>query len=140
DCEKTRHPQDELDAPFTPAVPLLLGLHVALGLLVEEGLAAASDRHARLGRACREGIKAMGLELFSPDDDRSAVVTTIVSPDGLDSSKLVAHLRDSHGVTLAPGQGELRGKVFRLGHIGYYGVFDITSALAAVRPGLSELG
>ena len=82
----------------------------------------------------------MGLELFSPDDDRSAVVTTIVSPDGLDSSKLVAHLRDSHGVTLAPGQGELKGKVFRIGHIGYYGVFDITSALAAVELGLSELG
>jgi aspartate aminotransferase-like enzyme len=140
DWERTRKAQAKLDAPFTPAVPLVLGLDVALGLLLEEGLEAAFDRHARLGRACREGVKAMGLELFSPDEERSAVVTTIVSPDGLDSSKLVAHLRDRHGVTLAPGQGELKGKVFRIGHIGYYDVFDITSALAAVELGLSELG
>src|SRR6059058_1425330 len=140
DWERTRKAQAKLDAPFTPAVSLVKALDVALGLLLEEGLEAAFDRHARLGRACREGIKAMGLELFSPDDERSAVVTTIVSPDGLDSSKLVAHLRDRHGVTLAPGQGELKGKVFRIGHIGYYGVFDITSALAAVELGLSELG
>jgi aspartate aminotransferase-like enzyme len=120
-------------------VPLVIGLNVALGLLLEEGLDAAFARHARLGRACREGIKAMGLELFSPDEDRSAVVTTIVSPEGLDSSKLVAHLRDRHGVTLAPGQGDLKGKVFRIGHIGYYDIFDITSALAAVEVALLEL-
>jgi aspartate aminotransferase-like enzyme len=140
DWERTRKAQENLDAPFTPAVPLVTGLNVALGILLEEGLESAFDRHARLGRACREGIKAMGLDLFSPDDERSAVVTTIVSPDGLDSSKLVAHLRDRHGVTLAPGQGELKGKVFRIGHIGYYDVFDITTALAAVELALTELG
>jgi serine---pyruvate transaminase len=138
DWEKTRKAQAKLDAPFTPAVPLVLGLNVALGLLLEEGLDAAFARHARLGRACREGIKAMGLELFSPDEDRSAVVTTIVSPENLDSSRLVAHLRDRHGVTLAPGQGDLKGKVFRIGHIGYYDIFDITSALAAVELALLE--
>src|ERR671931_191637 len=140
DWERTRKAQAKLDAPFTPAVSLVRALDVALGLLLEEGLEAAFVRHARLGRACREGVKAMGLELFSPDEERSAVVTTIVSPDGLDSSKLVAHLRDRHGVTLAPGQGELKGKVFRIGHIGYYDVFDITSALAAVELALTELG
>src|SRR5438105_1609189 len=128
DWETTRSAQAKLDAPFTPAVPLVLGLDVALGLLLEEGLEAAFDRHARLGRACREGIKAMGLELFSPDDDRSAVVTTIRAPDGVDATELVAALRDRFGITIANGQADLKGKIFRIGHIGWFDVLDITTA------------
>jgi aspartate aminotransferase-like enzyme len=140
DWERTRKGQAKLDAPVTPAVSLVLGLNVALGLLLEEGLEAAFERHVRLGRACREGVKAMGLELFSPDDDSSAVVTSIRAPEGVDSGELVLLLRDRHGVTLAPGQGELKGKIFRIGHIGYYDVFDVTTALAAVELALVELG
>jgi aspartate aminotransferase-like enzyme len=82
----------------------------------------------------------MGLELFSPDDDSAAVVTAIRSPDGLDSDELLLHLRDRHGVTLAPGQGALKGKIFRIGHIGWFDVFDIATALAAVELSLTELG
>jgi aspartate aminotransferase-like enzyme len=140
DWELTRKGQATLDAPVTPPVSLVAGLNVALGILLEEGLESAFDRHIRLGRACREGIKAMGLELFSPDDDSSAVVTAVRAPDGVDSDELVLLLRDRHGVTLAPGQGELKGKIFRIGHIGYYDVFDITTALAAVELALVELG
>jgi serine---pyruvate transaminase len=115
-------------------------LEVALGLLLEEGLEQAFERHARLGRACREGVKAMGLELFSPDDDRSAVVTAIMAPDGLDSGELVQTLRQRLGIVLAPGQGPLKGRVFRIGHIGYYDIFDITTALAGVELVLAEAG
>jgi serine---pyruvate transaminase len=140
DWETTRKGQATLDAPVTPPVSLVAGLNVALGLILEQGLEAAFERHVRLGRACREGVKAMGLELFSPDDDSSAVVTAVRAPDGVDSSELVLLLRDRHGVTLAPGQGELKGKIFRIGHIGYYDVFDITTALAAVELALVELG
>jgi aspartate aminotransferase-like enzyme len=140
DWELTRKGQATLDAPVTPPVSLVAGLSVALGILLEEGLESAFERHIRLGRACREGIKAMGLDLFSPDDDSSAVVTAARTPDGVDSDELVLLLRDRHGVTLAPGQGELKGKIFRIGHIGYYDVFDITTALAAVELGLVELG
>ena len=140
DWELTRKGQATLDAPVTPPVSLVAGLNVALGILLEEGLEAAFERHVRLGRACREGIKALGLELFSPDDDSSAIVTAARAPDGVDSGELVLLLRDRHGVTLAPGQGELKGKIFRIGHIGYYDVFDITTALAAVELGLVELG
>ncbi len=110
------------------------------GSLLEDGLDAAFARHARLGRACRAGAKAMGLELFSPDDDRSAVVTAIRTPDGVDSDELLLLLRDRHGVTLAPGQGELKGKAFRIGHIGWFDVFDIAAALSAVELALTELG
>jgi aspartate aminotransferase-like enzyme len=140
DWERTRKGQATLDAPVTPPVSLVAGLNVALGMLLDEGLEAAFDRHRRLGRSCREGLKAMGLELSSPDDDSSAVVTAARAPDGIDSDELVLLLRDRHGVTLAPGQGELKGKIFRIGHIGYYDVFDITTALAAVELGLIELG
>jgi aspartate aminotransferase-like enzyme len=140
DWERTRKGQETLDAPVTPPVSLVAGLDVALRMLLEEGLEAAFDRHRRLGRACREGLKAMGLELSSPDDDSSAVVTAAYAPDGVDSGELVLLLRDRHGVTLAPGQGELKGKIFRIGHIGYYDVFDITTALAAVELALGELG
>ena len=140
DWEIMRKGQSTLDAPVTPPVSLVAGLNVALGLILEQGLEAAFERHIRLGRACREGIKAMGLELFSPDDDSSAVVTAVRAPEGIDSDELVLLLRDRHGVTLAPGQGELKGRIFRIGHIGYYDVFDITTALAAVELALVELG
>ena len=140
DWERTRKAQDVLDAPFTPAVSLVAGLNVALGLLFEEGLEAVFDRHVRLGRACRAGAKALGLELFSPDDDTSAVVTAVKSPQGVDAAELVGLLRERYGVQLAKGHGPLGRTVFRIGHIGYYDVFDVATALAAVELGLAELG
>src|SRR6266511_2080969 len=140
DWERTRKGQAKLDAPFTPAVSLVRALDVALGLLLDEGLEAAFDRHARLGRACREGAKAMGLELFSPDDERAAVVTAIRAPDGVDSTEIVKGLRDRFGMTIANGQGDLKGKIFRIGHIGWFDIFDITSALAAVELILTDAG
>jgi aspartate aminotransferase-like enzyme len=140
DWERTRAAQAKLDAPFTPAVSLVRALDVALGLLLDGGLEAAFAHHARLGRACREGAKAMGLELFSPDEDRSAVVTAIRAPDGLDATRVVAQLRERFGITIANGQGELKGKIFRIGHIGWFDVFDITTALAALELALADAG
>jgi aspartate aminotransferase-like enzyme len=140
DWERTRKAQAKLDAPFTPAVSIVRALDVALGLLLDEGLEAAFERHARLGRACREGAKAMGLELFSPDEERSAVVTAIRAPDGVDATDIVSALRDRFGITIANGQGELKGKIFRIGHIGWFDVFDIVTALAAVELTLADAG
>jgi aspartate aminotransferase-like enzyme len=140
DWRATRKAQEVFDAAFTPAVSLIRGLDVALSLLLADGLEAAFDRHVRLGRATRAGLKAMGIELFSPDDDSSAVVTVGRVPDGIDGNELLRHLRDRHGVTLAPGQGGLKGKIFRIGHIGWFDVFDIAAALAAVELSLTELG
>ena len=140
DWERTRKAQAKLDAPFTPPISLVAGLNVALGLLLDEGLEAVFDRHVRLGRAAREGAKAMGLELFSPDDDRSAVVTALRVPDGLDGKEIVRTLRDRFGITIAGGQGELKGKIFRIGHIGWFDVFDITTVLAALELTLADAG
>jgi aspartate aminotransferase-like enzyme len=140
DWRANKKAQDALDAAFTPAVSLIRSLDVALALILDDGLEAAFDRHVRLGRAARAGIKAMGLELFSPDDDSAAVVTAVRTPGGVDGGELLLHLRDRHGVTLAPGQGHLKGKIFRIGHIGWFDVFDIGTALAAVELSLTELG
>ena len=140
DWAATRKAQANLDAPFTPATSLIVALDVALGLLLADGLEATFERHVRLGRACRAGVKAMGLELFSPDDDRSAVVTAIRVPEAIDSGDVVSGVRKHFGMTIANGQGHLKGKIFRLGHIGFFDIFDITTALAAVELVLAELG
>ena len=82
----------------------------------------------------------MGLELFSPDEERSAIVTAILTPEGVDARELCLALRDRFGITVAGGHGELGARMFRIGHIGHYDVFDITTALAAVEVLLAEAG
>jgi aspartate aminotransferase-like enzyme len=130
--------QAEGRTPFTPAIPLVRGLDVAVELLLRDGLEAAWERSRRLGRACREGAKALGLELFSPDEDRSAVVTAVALPDGVDGAAIVSSMRERSGVTAAGGQGELRGRIVRIGHIGHIGLDGVTAALAALEAALVE--
>jgi aspartate aminotransferase-like enzyme len=140
DWERTRAAQEKGENPFSPAISLYLGLDVALGMIIDEGLEAAYERHVRLGRACRAGVKAMGLELFSPDEDRAAVVTAIRMPADVDGQGVVLSMRERSGVTIIGGQGEVRGKIVRIGHIGYVDVFDITTALAALEVAMVEAG
>jgi aspartate aminotransferase-like enzyme len=142
DWERTREAQAKSppENPFSPAISLVIGLDVALGLILEDGLEAALERHVRLGRACRAGVKAMGLDLFSPDEDRAAVLTAIRMPPEVDGSAIVLAMRERSGVTIVGGQGELRGKIVRIGHIGYIDVYDVTTALAALELALSTAG
>jgi serine---pyruvate transaminase len=140
DWERTRAAQEKGENPFSPAISLYVGLDVALGMIIGEGLGAAYERHVRLGRACRAGVKAMGLELFSPDEDRAAVVTAIRMPSDVDGQAVVLSMRERSGVTIIGGQGELRGKIVRIGHIGYVDVFDVTTALAALEVAMVEAG
>jgi serine---pyruvate transaminase len=140
DWRSYRKALDVGSTPFTPAVAIVAGLNVALTHILDEGLENAFARHAALGRACREGAKAMGLELFSPDDESSAVVTAILTPDGADARELVLALRDRHRITVAGGHGDMAARLFRIGHIGWFDVFDITTALAAVELVLADMG
>jgi aspartate aminotransferase-like enzyme len=139
DWERTLRSQADLLTAFTPAVSLTLGLDAALELLLAGGVEAAWERSRRLGLACREGVKASGLELFSPDEDRSAVVTAIRVPDGVDGIGLVRSMREQ-GVTAAGGQGELKGRIVRIGHIGYVGVDDVAAALDALGSACARAG
>lgn len=128
------------NTPFTPATSTLTALAVALDQILDEGLEHVFARHVALGRACRAGIKAMGLELYSPDDDSAAVLTGALTPDGVDAVELRLGLRDRHGITIAGGHGDLVSRLFRIGHIGYVDIYDIVTALTAVEAQLAELG
>jgi aspartate aminotransferase-like enzyme len=140
DWAAARRAQDKTDTPFTPAVSLVFGLRAALRLIEERGLAAGFAHNRRLALAAREGVKGLGLELFSPDDATSAMVTAFRMPAGMDGQKVYATLRDRHGIVLAGGQGKLRGQIMRIGHMGYMNAFDIVTALAGLELTLGELG
>ena len=113
---------------------------MALEAILAEGLENVFARHVALGRACRAGAKAMGLELYSPDDDSAAVLTGILTPEGIDAVALRLALRDRYGITIAGGHGDIVDRLFRIGHIGYVDVFDITTALGAIELQLVEMG
>jgi aspartate aminotransferase-like enzyme len=142
DWEKTLDGQrkDPPDSPFTPAVTLFRALDVALELIEEEGLQHVFERHAILARAAREAVKGLGLEIFGSDDEISNVVTAVRVPDGIDGAKIPKIMRDSYGVTIAGGQGHIKGKIIRIAHCGYYGAFDILSTIAALEMTLDQLG
>jgi aspartate aminotransferase-like enzyme len=132
--------QDPPDSPFTPAVGLVQALDVALGLIEEEGLEQVFERHRLLGRATRAAVRALELELLGPENDNANVVTAITLPEGIDGAKVPRLMRDRFGVTIAGGQGRLKGKIARIAHCGYFGAFDIVVTIAAFEMTLRELG
>jgi aspartate aminotransferase-like enzyme len=133
--------KDPPDSPFTPAVGLVRALDVALGMIEAEGLEQVYQRHALLGRATREAAKALELELLGGTPDENAnVVTAIALPDSIDGGKVPKLMRDRFGVTIAGGQGKLKGRIARIAHCGYFGAFDIIVTVAALEMTLRELG
>jgi aspartate aminotransferase-like enzyme len=128
------------NSAFTPAVTLFRALDVALDLIFEEGLESVYARHALLARAARAGIDALGLERFGPDDEGANVVTVARLPDDIEGGKVPKLMRDTYGVTIAGGQGHLKGKIARIAHCGYYGAFDIVVALTALEMAVRDLG
>jgi len=126
-------------ANFTPAVSLVVGLRQALAMLEAEGLANVFKRHDRLARATRAGVEALGLELFAKAPP-SPAITAVVAPRGIDGEAVVQRFARSHNITIAGGQGEMKGMIFRLGHMGYVGEFDVIVALSALEQVLTELG
>jgi aspartate aminotransferase-like enzyme len=142
DWAKTAKGQREQppNSPFTPSVTLWRALDVALEMIFEEGIDAVFERHAILARASRAGIEAMGLERFGPDDPDANVVTVASLPDSIDGAAVPKLMRDRFGITVAGGQGHLKGKIVRLAHCGYYGAFDIIVALTGLEMAVRELG
>jgi aspartate aminotransferase-like enzyme len=124
--------------PYTPAISLLEGLAESLKMIKEEGLKNVFARHHRLAQATRKGVRALGLELFAekPVD----TVTAVKVPPGVDGAALVKVMRDKYGVIIAGGQAHLKGKIFRIAHLGYMNEFDILTALSALEMALSGLG
>jgi serine---pyruvate transaminase len=142
DWERTVSGQrkDPPDSPFTPAVGLIRALDVALGLIEDEGLEAVYERHRLLGRATREAARALELDTLGDGDETSNVVTAITLPDSIDGGKVPKLMRDRFGITIAGGQGHLKGKIARIAHCGYFGAFDIVVTVGGLEMTLRELG
>jgi len=132
--------KDPPDSPFTPAVGLFMALDVALGMIEDEGLDRVHDRHRLLGRAAREAARALDLELYGPEDENANVVTAVALPDGIDGAQVPKRMRDRFGITIAGGQGQLKGRIVRIAHCGYFGAFDVVIAVAGLEMTLRELG
>jgi serine---pyruvate transaminase len=128
------------ESPWTPAISLMLGLREALRLFQDEGQEAVLERHRILAEATKEGVRALGLDLDGEFPERGWAVTAVRAPEGIDGNELVARIRKDHGIILAPGQGPLKGKVFRIGHLGHYDRFDIVRCLAALELTLEAMG
>lgn len=136
--ELKNQPNDQ--TAYTPAVTLLVGLAEALRIILdEEGLEATWARTESLAHATREAMLAMGLRLLSPTAP-SPACTAVYVPSGIDGPALRKVLRDELGVNVADGQGPLKGKIFRVAHLGFYDRFDAVSAVAAVEMALARLG
>lgn len=133
------HRKSPPSTPVTPALTIVLGLKVALEIMFDEGLDGVFERHVRLGRATRAAVHALGFELFSPDHDSSVALTAVRVPDGVDGTKIPSKLKE-YGVTIAGGQDDLKGKIFRLGHCGWVNELDVVLMIAALERGLVELG
>jgi aspartate aminotransferase-like enzyme len=139
DLKRERKNQAENTTAYTPAVSLVFGLHAVLGMLEEEGYANVFARHARLAAATRAAGEALGLRLLAPRAP-SPAATGLFLPAGIEGGQLTKYLRDQVGVSFAGGQDHLKGKVVRIAHVGYFGEFDIVTAIAALEMALAKFG
>ncbi len=127
--------------PYTPATVLLFGLEEALKMLNEEGLQNVFARHARLAEACRRAVRALGLEILCRNPaEHSNTLTAVVLPPGFDSDELIRHAYRRLELSLGVGLGAVRGKVFRIGHLGSLNELDLLGGLAGVEMMLKEFG
>jgi pyridoxamine--pyruvate transaminase len=128
--------------PYTPTVSEILGLHAAVREVLDAGLDSVVRRHDIAAEACRRGAEAMGLELWPRDEAYAAnCVTAITCPDGIDVQATLRHVRRKYGVMLSGGYGDLRNRLFRIGHMGpaTQSLYPLV-AVTALGRGLADLG
>jgi aspartate aminotransferase-like enzyme len=128
----------ESDTPFTPANTLIRAQRASLERIRAEGIENLWARHARIAAACRAGIQAMGLELFAERPNNALTVITV--PAGVDGSGTLKKMEKQYGFKLADGQDSMKGKIWRLSHMGYTDAFDVLGALSALELVLLESG
>ncbi len=139
DFKKERKSLVTNQSAYTPAIGIILGLADSLKKLREEGLENLFERHARMARAVRSAMKALGLKLYA---ERSPVnsLTAVVAPPGVDGQKIYRHLQEKYNMTIAGGQDAAKGKIFRIAHLGHYDPLDMITVIAAVEWTLADLG
>lgn len=139
DLKKYKKATDENSSPFTPPVNLMYGLQAALQMMKAEGLENIFARHRRATQATRAAARALNLPLFAPDEAASPAITAI-APVGVEAEKIRSLMKKRYDIALAGGQDHLKGKIFRIGHLGFVSDRDILTAISALEATLVELG
>lgn len=139
DLKAAKKALDATDTPWTPAISLIIALNEAIKMMKQDGLENVFLRHRNMAEATRQAVTALGLKLFAPSA-ASDVVTAVCVPQGIDGEKLVKTMRDTYGVTIAGGQSELKGKVFRIAHMGFIEEFDIIAGISCLEKVLTQMG
>lgn len=128
------------NTPYTPAVSLFVGLDAALDIILSEGLDKVYRRNRIFGNAARAAMKALGLKLLAPEECASPVVTGVWAPEGMNADDLRRSVLKEYGVLLAGGQEQLKGRIFRISHMGYVDAVDLLGTIAVTEIGLKKLG
>jgi aspartate aminotransferase-like enzyme len=126
--------------PYTPALSVIFALDAALERILAEGIDGLYERHAAIAQMTRDGLKALGLSIFPDERVASDTVTAVAVPEGVDAERLLAIVREEHGVVLAAGQGPQRGVIFRIGHMGQVTRAEIQEVLDALADALPKAG
>jgi aspartate aminotransferase-like enzyme len=140
DYKKAKSYLEKGQTPWTPAVSVYFAMDIALQKLEAEGLERIHARHERIGQMTRDGVKALGLQLFADERYASNTVTAVRVPDGVEWSALGKIMRTEFDTVLAGGQGALTGKIFRIGHLGLVSEADIEACLDALKLALPKVG
>ena len=140
DLGKYRKEAAKNTTPFTPPVNMFFGLQVTLQMMKAEGLENVFARHKRLMTTTRAAVKALGLPLFATDDAASPAITSVMPPESVDAQKVRTLMRKRFDIALADGQDHLKGKIFRIGHLGFVSDRDILAAISSLEAVLRELG
>jgi aspartate aminotransferase-like enzyme len=139
DVELARRFLEKGQTPFTPAVSTFYAMLASLELMAEEGQQSIIDRHQQVADTVRQGVKGLGLSLFPPEDSASNTVSAIRVPEGVEAKQLLGLLAQ-RGIVLSGGQGQLEGRIFRIGHLGWVTVEDAHTVLSALEEALSQAG
>lgn len=138
DWELARKSLEKWQNPTTPPVSVFYALDLALEMMLAEGRDAIFERHQRIGDYVRWRAKEMGLRLLADHEHASNTVTAVLAPAGIDIKAVLKKLREEDGVVLGGGQGQLDGKLFRVGHLGYFEEVDLVQAMDAIEMRLKE--
>ena len=139
DFSRTKKSLEKFNSPFTPAISLMIALRQVLRLIKEQGIDRILANNKRLARGVRAAVKSLRLELLAPGSPADTV-TAVKVPEGVDGLALVKILREKHGITIAGGQASLKGKIFRIAHLGYITEFDLITGISGLEMVLGELG
>lgn len=140
DLRKSKKAAAETDTPFTPAINLVIALNESVKLMEQWGVENMYAHFRKLSCATRKAMEAIGLTIYTREDSRSDALTAINVPDGIDGGKFVKIMRDTHGITFAGGQGHLKGKIFRMAHMGCLDEYDTLTGIAVVEKVLHQMG